>query len=197
MTGFNDETTSEVNQADTPTTKTGSSGLTKAQSIYASQGIVDSFIEIGSGYNEAAAIESKRRFNNNNLLQNANFAERSAKDAIKRGSKQADDHMRRVGRLIGAQRAAFATQGIEIDRGSARDIQNETFSLGLEDAVQIRNNSYLEAFGFESQAIASRSQAILNRIASKSQAKQEKIATFNRVVQSTLGAASKIQAAKS
>ena len=157
--------------------------ISTAKSIYASQAAVDSFVAIGEGYNEASAIRAKRVFANNNIFANARIAKMSAEDALKRGALASDDHMARIGRLIGSQRAAFATQGIEIDTGSAKQIQEETFNLGLEDAVTIRNNSYLEAFGFESQAANLKSQSILNRIASKSAEKQEKAAAIGRVAQ--------------
>lgn len=69
--------------------------------------------------------------------------------------QQAEARTRQKGKkTVGAQRAALAAQGIRLDVGSARDIQQETQDITELDALTVRNNAAREALGFRTQAIA-------------------------------------------
>lgn len=84
---------------------------------------------------------------------NARLANLQAEDAIKRGDREAMIHAQKVKKLIGAQRAALGAQGIEVDTGSALDVQAEAAQFGAMDVETIRNNAYREAWGYRSQAL--------------------------------------------
>lgn len=83
---------------------------------------------------------------------NAKIAEFQAEDAIRRGDEEANKLLTNVQKLIGSQRTATAAQGIEVDSGSALDIQLDTAALGAVDAQTIKTNAYQEAFGFKAEA---------------------------------------------
>lgn len=69
-----------------------------------------------------------------------------AEDAEKRG-KIAEDERRTKTRLqIGAQRAALASMGADINSGSAIDITGDTAAVGETDALTIRNNYQRDAW---------------------------------------------------
>jgi hypothetical protein len=80
--------------------------------------------------------------------QNAGYKEAAAQDAEKRGAADADRYRRQVGQLIGSQRAGFAANGIDVNSGTAADIQDDTAAFGEFDALTIANNAAREAWGY-------------------------------------------------
>jgi len=102
---------------------------------------------------------------------NARLKDLLAEDAIIRGDRQAVKAKQSAKRLIGSQRAALAAQGIDIESGSALDIQEETASLGAEDALNIRNNAWRESWGYKVQANNYRSAASISRTTAKNKSK--------------------------
>ncbi len=83
---------------------------------------------------------------------NARLADLQATETIKQGFKDEQLHRGQVRQVAGAQRASLAAQGIDVGSGTAADLQQETFSLGAEDALNIRMNAYKQAWGFNVEA---------------------------------------------
>lgn len=132
---------------------TGSSGSTSALSNIQGVGsLVGGFGALGSAYAQASAIKAQAAYQQRMLAINKMFADMEAADAIKRGEKAATNYKKAAKRLIGSQRAAIAAQGIEVDTGSALEIQEDTAALAAQDAQNIKNNAYRQAFGFKVQA---------------------------------------------
>lgn len=94
---------------------------------------------------------------------NARIAEMQAVDAIARGRESERRFRQDVSGLVGAERAALAAQGIEVDTGDALQIQEDTAALGELDALTIRNNAAREAWGYRVQAADYRAQGELAR----------------------------------
>jgi hypothetical protein len=82
---------------------------------------------------------------------NERLAKLRAEDALKRGQKREGASRGQYKKLLGKQRAAMAAQGIDIQSGSAQDIQEETQVVSELDALTIKLNAAREAFGYESQ----------------------------------------------
>lgn len=80
--------------------------------------------------------------------QNAAYKEAAAQDAEKRGAVEADRYRRQVGQLIGSQRTGFAANGIDVNSGTAAEIQDDTAAFGEFDALTIANNAAREAWGY-------------------------------------------------
>ncbi|MHA6476191.1 virion core protein, T7 gp14 family [Stutzerimonas sp. KH-1] len=80
--------------------------------------------------------------------QNAAYKEAAARDAEKRGAVDADRYRRQVGQLIGSQRTGFAANGIDVNSGTAAEIQDDTAAFGEFDALTIANNAAREAWGY-------------------------------------------------
>lgn len=83
---------------------------------------------------------------------NAAMDRAAAQDAIDRGAKEEQRQYRKNAQLLGQQRAALAANGLEVDFGSAADIQGDTKRIGWEDASTIRQNAIREAKGYEISA---------------------------------------------
>lgn len=80
--------------------------------------------------------------------QNAGYKEAAAQDAEKRGAVDADRYRRQVGQLIGSQRTGFAANGVDVNSGTAAEIQDDTAAFGEFDALTIANNAAREAWGY-------------------------------------------------
>lgn len=96
---------------------------------------------------------------------NAKFAELAADDAIKRGDKMVTQVKQAGKKMVGAQRARLAAQGIEVDSGSAQEIQEETAMVTAEDAMTVKNNAWREAWGFKVEAADAAARGRFARVA--------------------------------
>lgn len=94
---------------------------------------------------------------------NAGISNQAADDAIARGSQEADQQRIYTDQVIGAQRTGFAGNGIDVNTGTAGQIQNDTAALGELDALTIINNAAREAYGYRVQAMDQRQQGRLAR----------------------------------
>lgn len=113
----------------------------------------------GTSYAQATAQQLQSDLQQSQLEANAKIAEWKAKDALKRGSKEANKQRGAIKRLIGSQRAGFAAQGIDVNEGTAAAIQNSTSYLGELDNITIRTNAFREAWGYKFQAQDYRNQS--------------------------------------
>ena len=102
---------------------------------------------------QAMALKSMAKAQKSAFEINKSFSELQAKDAIKRGDREAMLHGNKIRKLIGSQRANLAAQGIEVNADSALDIQAESAQFGAIDMETIRNNAYREAWGYKVQAL--------------------------------------------
>jgi hypothetical protein len=103
---------------------------------------------------QSAGIEAQGEYHKSVSEMNSRLATLSAEDALRRGKKAAYLHKREIKRTIGSQRAALAAQGIEIDDGSALEVQMDTATQGELDAITIKNNAFREAWGYKMEAVA-------------------------------------------
>jgi hypothetical protein len=81
--------------------------------------------------------------------RNAKIAEFRAAGARKRGQENAQLVREARDRVIGAQRAALAGQGLDVAVGTAVDLQEEAARAAEADIVTVLNNAELEAWGIE------------------------------------------------
>jgi len=94
---------------------------------------------------------------------NAAVAELQAQDAIARGTEEEQRFRTKVRGSIGAQRAGFAASNIDVNFGSAVDVQADAAMLGELDALTIRSNARREAWGYEVNAEDSRRRGQIQR----------------------------------
>lgn len=111
---------------------------------------------LAEGEIQATAIKNQTRFRVLQNLTNAKFAELQERDSIKRGAKRAGRAIKTSKEAKGLARARLAAQGVDVDVGSAADIQADIELAGRLDAIAIENNAYREAFGFKLEAQESR-----------------------------------------
>jgi len=103
-------------------------------------------------YTQSQAIKAQAGYAQAMGERNARLAEMQADDALRRGNIDAARVRREGERFVGGQRAALSASGIDVNYGSAAELQSETKYLSEEDARMTQNNAWREALGFKSQA---------------------------------------------
>lgn len=83
---------------------------------------------------------------------NAAIAEQQADDALRRGGDEEARFAASVRGVVGEQRAGFAGQNVDVNTGSALDVQRDAQQLGHLDMLQIRRNAKREAWGYQVEA---------------------------------------------
>lgn len=113
-------------------------------------GIATSLFGAGA---EAEALRQQGEYQARIYEFNAKLQDIFSADAIRRGDADAAAVMREARQVRGAQRASFAAQGVEVDAGSAYDVQAETDYHAKLDALEVKNNAWREAWGYKVQKL--------------------------------------------
>jgi hypothetical protein len=146
---------------------TAASGITLAGAATAAtvaSGAIGAYGAIQSGQ----AQKKQARYQAGVERNNATIAGWQAQDATQRGQIEEQRQRLATARLKSSQRAAFGSNGVEIDSGSPLDILMDTAQLGELDALTIRSNAEREAYGFRSQSGNLMAQAGLTQMAGRS-----------------------------
>lgn len=137
---------------------------------------------------ELNAISQRTELANQAYVANMNAAldELQAQDVIRQGVQAGIDVRQRAKQVVGAQRAAFAANGVKLDEGSPAAVQRSTEYLRDVDVATLQNNAARAAFGYRAQ----RTNA-LNR-ADALNAGRDQISPGRAAATSFLGSASSI-----
>lgn len=117
---------------------------------------------------QASAQAASARYNAQVAELNATLSERRARDAIERGKTEEQKKRQEVQRILGAQKAAMAANGVDLTFGSPLDTIVDTAVLGELDALTIRSNAYREAYDHRVDAMNKRAGAELSRLEARS-----------------------------
>lgn len=142
-----------------------------ATSLLAASAAVGGGSSLLSAYQQSQALKAQAQYTKDQNDTNARLADMQADDAIRRGNTEANKAVRQGDQMVSEQRAASAAQGIDINTGSAGDIQTETTALSQQDAEIMKNNAWREAWGFKTQAIDARNQGNLALVAGNNAAR--------------------------
>ncbi|MGZ2790649.1 hypothetical protein AAER32_29780 [Pseudomonas aeruginosa] len=79
------------------------------------------------------------------------YLNRQARQVLDQGEFE-DAQLYEQGRqIVGAQRAGFAANGVDVNSGSASRVQESTMNQVAMDAEQVRRNAFNQAFGLVTQ----------------------------------------------
>lgn len=117
----------------------------------------------------AKAAAAADRYNAQVQDMNAKLADRKARDAIARGQSEEQRKRTEVSRIMGAQKAAMAANGVDLNFGSPLDTLVDTATMGELDALTIRSNSYREAYDYQVEGVNQRAGATLSRMKAKNE----------------------------
>lgn len=125
-------------------------------------------LSVYSSYQQQQSQNAANEYNARLMERNAQQSQLEAQDAIDRGKVAENDQRLQVKKMIGAQRAAAASGGLLADSGSNLDLTGDTAGYGELDALTIRRNAQLEAWGIRNNAENYTGQANLSRMKSSS-----------------------------
>jgi hypothetical protein len=86
---------------------------------------------------------------------NAKVAKMQGQYALERGEQMGTRQRMATGQLRGAQRVAYAGQNVLLDDGTAAQANEQAAYWGEIDAITVRNNAALEAWGYKQAAVNS------------------------------------------
>lgn len=133
--------------------------------------VVSGITNVFSSLSQSSAQKAEGSYQKSIYDTNSKIAEIQAADALKRGETEATNLKTQTKKLIGAQRARLAAQGQDLESGDALDIQEETAGLGSIDALQIKNNAWREAWGYQVQAEDYRSRGVYAEMTGKNKSR--------------------------
>lgn len=119
-------------------------------------GIVGSVI---SAHGQKAEAEYQAKL----AEQNAGLASMAAMDATQRGSVEANKARTAGSTILGRQRVGLAASDVDIQSGSALNLQTSTSASAELDAQTVRNNAAREAWGYKVQGAQLMAQAAATR----------------------------------
>ena len=122
----------------------------------ASANVAQAVNTAGNAYVSAQATRAQGEYQKKMSDLNARTAEGQAEDAIKRGNIAALEKTQETRRAIGAQRAALAAGGVDVNSDIGLNLQAETEAIGASDAQKIRANAWREAWGYKADAVTTR-----------------------------------------
>lgn len=138
--------------------------------------------QAGAQRQAAKVAEEQGRLEQAIAIRNAEQARLQAQDARRRGETEAGRYRASARGMIGAQRAGFAAQGIDLSTGSAQDVVQETHAMSELDVLQIRNNAALEAWGYETAATDAEFRGLMARRAGDNQASALRAQSWNTLL---------------
>lgn len=98
---------------------------------------------------------------------NAEMSRQNAEMAAREGDANAAREQQKNRAVAGSIKANQAASGIDVNRGSAVDVQSSAAELGMLNAISIRSNAARRAYGYQTQATGYEAQAELDRAQAK------------------------------
>lgn len=113
-------------------------------------------------YSQAQAQKQAAEYQAEVGEQNARIQERNARDVEARGLEEQDRYRRKLGQMLGSQRAQLAGTGVDLS-GSALDLMADTAGEGARDVATIGQNTARSAYETRIGAMSSRQQANMSK----------------------------------
>ncbi len=122
-------------------------------------GVVGAVGQIMSSQAAASASKYNAKVNE----RNAGVATQNAAISGQAGSQQATIQSLKTRASMGDAKTSQAGAGMDVNSGSAVDVQDSIAKIGELDALTIRSNAVKEAYGYATQATNFKSEAALDR----------------------------------
>lgn len=109
-------------------------------------------LQMINGNAQAAAIREQGRRKQLIANMNAEFAELDAYEAEVKGFSDTARYQNVIDSTIGAQRVGYAAAGVDVNYGTAKDVQTDTRITGLLNTLDIQKQARQKALGFKKEA---------------------------------------------
>lgn len=110
-----------------------------------------------SALKQADEIRQSAELTNRLNEVNAKYADIDAYETEKFGFTEAASYQPNIDKTLAAQRSGYASQNVDINFGTAADVQEETKLVGNLNILDIQNQARMKALGFKQQAANIRS----------------------------------------
>jgi hypothetical protein len=144
--------------------------------MVAGSSLAGSFNALSSGMANRYMLKAKQKLDDVQFSINRRVVQLKQEDAQRRGQEALRQSRLATRRTIGASRAALAAQGIQLDTGSALDIQMDIARQGALDDITIKNNTFKEAWGYKMASINVDAQAAASHLSTQFQAQSSILA---------------------
>lgn len=139
-------------------------------------------LNAAAGAYTASAQRAAGEYEQQVAERNATIAEQQAEQARQIGNMEEERQLRRVRAVVGSQRATLAANGLDVNSGTALDLQAETAGFGAADALNLRSNALREAWGFKVDATNQRNAGRAARAQGNNQAAGTLLTTASNMV---------------
>lgn len=124
------------------------------------------FLMTAAGQQEQGQAQAQADRYNAGIAQiNEQIAKQNASYAGAAGEEQAGISEMRTRAQEGSIKAGQAAKGVDVNSGSAVDVQASEAAIGKLDAMTIRSNAAREAYGYQTQAVNQEAQQKLDEYA--------------------------------
>jgi hypothetical protein len=105
-----------------------------------------------SGMQQAEGIRRQAELQQELSDMNAKYAEIDAWEAEKFGHTQAAAYAKNIDQTVGEQRVGYAAQNVDVNFGTAKEVQNEARLTGYLNTMEIQNQARKKAYGLKIEA---------------------------------------------
>lgn len=137
-------------------------GATLSASTIALGGLA--VFQIWSGLQQADTIRQNAKLKQRVDDMNAQFADLNAFRALQTGQAEAADYQKKIDAVIGGQREAYASKNIDVNYGTASEMQADARVQGVANILNIQKQARDKALGYSNQAINERLQGQFKNI---------------------------------
>jgi hypothetical protein len=145
-------------------------------------------VQMGGQFVQGQAQATQASYEAQVAKQNAALSTEQAKDSIDQTKLEAQRRQREGAQLAGQQQAAMAANGVDLNFGSALDVQRDTQMYTNEDVQQIYRGGFEQQRGFLIDAANYR----MSEKAAQAKGKAAKVGSYLAMAGTALGAASQI-----
>ena len=108
--------------------------------------------DIVAGENQAASLRTQAKYKTWAAGENIHRAQTQTQQVQQQTDAQIAANGNRANSIVGAQRAGYANQGVNVNSGTPLALQVQTGEISNIDALTIRNNAALKAWGIQTSA---------------------------------------------
>jgi hypothetical protein len=151
-------------------------------------GVAGTAISAGGQLEQGQATANAANYSAQVAKNNSEIAEQNAAYAVAAGVRGAADSSLKGAAKMGRLKASQAASGIDVNSGSAAEVQQSERELNKLDSETVLNNAELQAYGYRAQATGFRASSDLSKLT----AEQAPIGAAIGAAGSTLSSASSL-----
>lgn len=140
---------------------------------------------------EAGAQAEAANYRASIAAQNEQIAHENARRETAKGEAETYQQQQKTRAVVGATVAQQGASGIDPNTGSAKDVQLSERAVGMSDALTVRKDAAMQAYGYETQAANFQGERALYKMEAKNAKKAGDINALSSLLGGIGGGASK------